>query len=262
MEKKQMTKINNINQLNEKLKRNYENECKRYLRNLKTKGFIILLDDAKNKHIYHYNYKAKEFVKSKYTISSMVDKMIKEVENSFCIPMEYQEYYTILEKTLPNVNNDELNNFYKYNEAIKNIKTEKELKQELGELEAVIKDRSRKINPTNEDIFEQMQVLVNAGIVACNVSNGALYRKIKYFQYSKAEQVFNEKTAMEIKELIEKTLEIKLNERIVQKHMQKDWYTYGISSNLPKKWNDNIEYQKTIYVNENNKINNIINSFN
>lgn len=257
-----MVKIKNLNELNEKLKRNYENECKQYLTNLKTKGFIILVDDAGNKHIWQYKANAKEFVKSRYTIASMVDEMLRNVINYYDIPTDYDFYFAILNKTIPAVTVDELNAFYDYNKAVNNIKSDKELKSELKELEAVIKDRSRKINPTNDDVYEQMQVLVNAGIVASDVSTGSILRKIKYYQYNKAKQVFNEITPADIKELLEKTLNITVNERIISKHMQKDWYTYGISSNLPKKWNDNIKYQKTIYKEENNKLNKIINSFN
>ena len=257
-----MTKINNINELNQKLKSNYERECKNYLKKLKTKGYIILVDDSGNKHIWQYNYRAKEYVKSKYTLGRIVDEMEKMVDNSFDVPMEYQEYFTMLEKILPTVTDDELNRWYEYNNALTNIKTEKELKKELKELESVIKNRSRKINITNDDVLEQLQVIVNNGIVSCDVSNGALYRKIRYFKYSKSEQRFKPVSTEEIKELIEKTLEIKLNERLIEKHMKKDWYTYGINSNLPKKWNDNLEYQKTIYENENNKINTIINNYN
>lgn len=257
-----MNKIKNLNQLNYKLKVIYENECKQYLTYLKTKGFIILIDDAGNKHIWQYKANAKEFVQSNYTIASMVEEIIQNVKNYYDIPTDYDFYFSIVDKTIPAVTNDELNSFYEYNQAVAKIKTEKELKAELKELEAVIKDRSRKINPTNDDVYEQMQVLVNAGIVACDVSNGSIYRKIKYFQYSKAEQIFKEVTPAEIKELLEKTLNITTNERIINKHMQKDWYSYGISSNLPKQWNDNIEYQKTIYEQENNKLNKIINTFN
>ena len=257
-----MNKIKNLNELNDKLKINYENECKQYLTNLKTKGFIILVDDAGNKHIWQYKANAKEFVKSKYTIASMVDEMLQNVKNYYDIPTDYDFYFSILHETIPAVTVDELNSFYDYNKAVNNIKSDKELKAELKELNAVIRDRSRKINPTNDDVYEQMQVLVNAGIVACDVSTGSIYRKIKYYQYSKSEQRFIEKKEVDIKELIEKTLNTKVHEGIVHQHMQKDWYTYGISSNLPKKWNDNIDYQKTIYEQENNKLNTIINSFN
>lgn len=262
MEYKEMTKITNINQLNEKLKKNYEKKVRTYLKNLKAKGYIILVDDTENRNIWQYNWKAKEFIPSKYTQSSIIDKTIKEVDNPFAITMEYDEYYIIFEKTIPIVTIDELNSFYEYNKALKNIMTEKELKKELNELEAVIKDRSRKINVTNDDVFEQMQCLINHGIVACDVSTGSFYRKIKYFKYSKAEQLFKPVSTMEIKELLEKTFNIKINERIIEKRMRKDWYTYGISSKLPIQWNTNLEYQKTIYEQENNKLNTIINSFN
>ena len=148
-----MVKIKNLNELNEKLKTNYENKCKQYLTNLKTKGFIILVDDAGNKHIWQYKANAKEFLKSKYTIASMVDEMLKNVTNYYDIPTDYDFYFAILNKTIPAVTVDELNAFYDYNKAVNNIKSDKELKAELKELNAVIKDRSRKINPTNDDVY-------------------------------------------------------------------------------------------------------------
>lgn len=262
MEYKAMAKINNINEVNKKLEKNYIKNLKEFVNNLKQKGFIILIDDAGNRHINQYNVRLSEFVPStKYTsIPAIADEMQKEITNYYAIQFDYSFYIDIVTDTLPTITVDELNAFYDYNKAKKNITNEKELKKDFKELENVIKDRTRKLNTTNDDVFEQMQVLINEGIVSASVGDG-FFKKIKYYRFNTKDNVFDKVTAEDIQQLLEKELNISLNIRIIQKHMSKDWKTYGISSQLPVKWNNNLKYQKQLYELENNKLTKIINTY-
>lgn len=257
-----MAKINNINEVNKKLETNYKNDLKKFVEQLKSKGFIILCDDAGNRHINQYNVRLSEFVPStKYTsIPAIADAMQKEITNYYAIQFDYSFYMDIVTDTLPTISVDELNGFYDYNKAKKNITNEKELKKDFKELENVIKDRTRKLNTTNDDVFEQMQVLINAGIVSASVGEG-FFKKIKYYRFNTKDNVFDKVTAEDIQQLLEKELNISLNIRIIQKHMSKDWKTYGISSQLPVKWNNHLKYQKQLYELENNKLTQIINTY-
>ena len=105
-----------------------------------------------------------------------------------------------------------------------------------------------------------MQVLVNNGIVSASVGDG-FFKKIKYYRFNKNDNVFDKVTAEDIRQLLQKELNISLNIRIIQKHMSKDWKTYGINSQLPVKWNNNLKYQKQLYELENNKLTKIINTY-
>lgn len=263
MEKKEMVKIKTIDELNQKLETNYKNDLKGFVEQLKSKGFIILIDDAGNKHIHQFNVKVNEFIPSReYTnIVAIADAMQKSVKNYFDVPLDYDVYIHIINETLPIFTVDEVNNFYKYNKAVSNVKTERELKKELKILEDTIKDRTRKLNLTNTDVYEQLQAVINNGIVSAMVGVG-LYKKIRYYQFNKTDNVFDEVTADDIHELLKKELNLNLNTRIIYKHMVKDWRTYGISSQLPVNWNNNLEYQKQIYELENNKINKLLDEYN
>lgn len=257
-----MAKIKTITEINQKLETNYKHDLKQFVEQLRSKGFIILVDDAENKHIYNYNVRLCEFVKSTAynSIVAIVDAMQKEITNYYAIQLDYSFYMDIVNDILPNITVDELNAFYHYNKAKKNIANEKELKKDFNELKNVIKDRTRKINSTNDDVFEQMQVLVNNGIVSANVGEG-FFTKIKYYQFNKKNNVFDEVTAEDIQQLLQKELKLDLNIRVIQKHMSKDWKTYGVNSQLPVKWNANLKYQKQIYELENNKLTKIVNTY-
>lgn len=257
-----MAKIKTITEINQKLETNYKNDLKKFVEQLRSKGFIILVDDAENKHIYQFNAKVNEFVPSTAynSIVAIADAMQKQIKNYFSIPLEYDVFLNTVTDTLPVFSADELNNFYEYNKAVSNVKSEKELKKDFKELEATIKDRTRKLNRTNTDVFEQMQVLVNNGIVSASVGDG-YFKKIKYYRFNKQNNVFDEVTADDIQELLKKELDVNVNPRKIHKHMVKDWKTYGISSKLPSKWNNNLKYQKTIYEQENNKITKLLEEY-
>ena len=264
MEKKEMVKkIKNINDLNLKLENNFKNDLIAYVERLRTKGFIILIDDAGNKHIYQYNCKVNEFIPSKQynTVFVIADELQKQVPNYFDVPLDYETYIAIINETLPIFTVDEVNDFYKYNKAVSNLKTKKELETELKNLKETIKDKTRKLNLTNTDVFEQLQVLINNGIVSAMVGVG-FYKKIKYYQYDETTKRFKMITAEDIHELLQNELNLDVNVRIIQKHMVKDWRTYGISSQLPVNWNNDLEYQKQIYGLDNNKINKLLDEYN
>lgn len=247
--------------INQKLTGNYQNEVKEYIKKLMRKGFVLFVNNNGNQSIYQYNVKAGEYLASTYNLNSLSEKIMVDVPNYFHVDLNIHDCINMIVETLPSVTFDEMEALRKYNKATMNIQDEKQLKQELKELNTVIKKKHRNINTTTDDVFEQMQVLVNAGIVFTENRESFLPKK-ELYKFNSKTKMFDKVKENEINQLLEKTFNSKFNPKMTKVHMFKEWFEYGIRSNLPTKWNKNIEYQKNIYEFEKCKLNTIIKEYN
>lgn len=247
--------------INKKLTQNYQMEINTYIKKLMNKGFVIFVNNNGNQSIYQYNVKAGEYLQSNYNIHSLADKIVSDVPNWFNVDLNLIECINMIGETLPVVTFDDMEAFRKYNKAITSIRDERELKEELKELNSIIKKKHRQINTTTDDVFEQMQVLVNAGIV-CTENRESFLPKKELYKFNTKTKMFDKVNENEINQLLEKTFNSKFNAQLTKVHMFKEWFDYGIRSNLPTKWNKNIEYQKNIYDFEKCKLHQIIKEYN
>lgn len=247
--------------INKKLSQNYQKEVEEYIKKLMNKGFVLFENNDGNKSIYQYNVKAGEYLQSNYNIHSLADKIVSDVPNWFHVDLNLIECINMIGETLPAVTFDDMEALRKYNKATRNIKDERELKQELKELNSIIKKKHRDINTTTDDVFEQMQVLVNAGIV-CTENRESFMPKKELYKFNSKTKMFDKVNEEEINRMLEETFNTTFNIRMTKVHMFKEWFEYGIRSDLPIKWNKNIEYQKNIYDFEKCKLHKIIKEYN
>ena len=247
--------------LNKKLTQNYQKEIMQYIQGLTNKGFVIFVNNNGNQSIYQYNVKAGEYLKSNYNINSLAEQIVSDVPNWFNVDVDRNNCINMIVETLPAVTFDEMEALRKYNKATMNIKDEKELKQELKKLNSIIKKKHRDINTTTDDVFEQMQVLVNAGIV-CTENRESFMPKKELYKFNTKTKMFDKVNENEINQLLEKTFQSSFNPKMTKVHMYKEWFEYGIQSNLPIKWNNNAKYQKDIYDFEKCKLHQIIKEYN
>jgi len=247
--------------INKKLTQNYQNEINTYIKKLMRKGFVLFVNNNGNQSIYNYNVKAGEYLASTYNLNSFAEKIMVDVPNWFNVDFTIHNCINIIVETFPAVTFDEMEALRKYNKATMNIKDEKELKQELKQLNAIIKKKHRPINTTTDDVFEQMQVLVNAGIV-CTENRESFMPKKELYKFNTKTKMFDKVNENEINQLLEKTFNSKFNAQLTKVHMFKEWFEYGIRSNLPIKWNNNAKYQKDIYDFEKCKLHKIIKEYN
>jgi hypothetical protein len=247
--------------LNTRLTDNYLNQVKEYLKELITKGYVIFVNYDGNQSIYQYNVKIKDFVKSKDNIMDMVENIKLDIPNPFNVPIDTIKYMNMIIETFPAISSDDIDDFQKYNKAVKYIKSEKELKEQLKTLKQEIKLKNRKINPDSETVFEENQMLINAGIVVY-VDRKKVFKSKTFYRFNKSNNRFDVVKAEEIKKLIEETFKTEIHIGMVEKRMKNEFAEYGIQSNLPYLWNRNIEYQADIKNLKNCKINKIAESYN
>lgn len=247
--------------INQKLTKNYQNEIEQYIKGLVHKGFVLFTNDNGNQFIYNYNVKAGEYLASNFNLHSLSEKIVSDVPNWFNVDLNTNDCINMIVETFPAVTFDDMEAFRKYNKATRNIKDEKELKQELKELNSIIKKKHRPINTTTDDVFEQMQVLVNAGIV-CATNNEHFLQKKELYKFNTKTKLFDKVNEEEINIMLEETFNTTFNIRMTKVHMFKEWFEYGIRSDLPVKWNNNDKYQKDIYAFEKCKLNTIIKEYN
>lgn len=247
--------------INKKLTQNYQMEINTYIKKLMNKGFVLFINNNGNQSIYQYNVKAGEYLASTYNLNSLAEKIMVDVPNYFHVDLNIHDCINMIVETFPSVTFDDMEAFRKYNKATRNIQDEKELKAELKELNSIIKKKHRPINTTTDDVFEQMQVLVNAGIV-CAMNNEHFLQKKELYKFNDKTKMFDKVNEEEINQLLEKTFKSTFNIRMTKVHMYKEWFEYGIRSDLPVKWNHNLEYQKDLYEFEKCKLNTIVKEYN
>ena len=227
-----------------KLEKNYINEVKKYLRFLKTKGYV-LTPTTDREQIWKYNARINDFYKA-YTITDIIRDIHEKSPNYFDIVMTDSDYIPIIKEVLPLVTIDDIDLFRKYNEATMKIKDFKEVEKDNKEILTYIKDEKRPVSKTApDDINEQIQALINEGVVFCQYSDGYSLKKNGLFKFNNKEKKWDLLSITSICNILENTFNKDIDPQSIRHHIKKI-YRGVPTSNVPNTYNRQKEYREII----------------
>lgn len=230
--------------LYKRLEKNYITEVKKYLEFLKQKGYV-LTPTSEGEQIWKYNARLNDFYKA-YTITDIIQDIHEKSPNYFDIVMTDSEYIPLIKNVLPLVTIDDIDTFRKYNEAITKIKDPKDIEKDNKEILEHIKGEKKPISKTApDDVNEQIQALINEGVVFCRYSDGYSLKKDGLFRYDKKEKEWEILTVTSICQILQKTFNKDFDVKTIKYNMKKI-YRGVPSSNVPYQYNKQKEYRKII----------------
>lgn len=233
-----------MNEIQQKLKKNYINDVKEYLEFLRTKSYIICLNTDKYT-IWTYNARLNDFYQ-KMTLTDLIRHIIANCKNWYDFVITYDEYTDLIFEILPIVPVSDIDSFRKYNEARKNIKDKKNLESDRKKLNKELSNHKRPVLVNApEDITEQIQALTNEGVVFCRYSNGHTLKKNGLFKWNTKEQKYDLLTTEYICTVLKSVFSSEFDAKTIRWRLKK-YYSGLIQSNLPYQWNRNKEYENII----------------
>lgn len=227
-----------------KLENNFHDEVREKLLFLKKKGHILVRINE-GLEIWGYNARLNDF-KPTMSVKQCVDYLISECPNYYDIFMTIEDYVSIIVDTLPLVSGNEIDDFRKYNEAIANIKDDKILKKDLATLNKELKNHNRPVLTNSpESVQEQIQALINDGIVFCRYSDGSILKKSGLFKYDTNREKWEKISSTYIANLLNSVFSSEFQEKSIEWKI-KQYYDGVLESQIPYQWNRNKEYQEHI----------------
>lgn len=241
-----------MNELYQKLSKNYNDELQKTVEFWKTKGHIIVRINE-GLQVWRYNARLNDFLQA-MTMKQAIDHLTNECPNYYDIFMTFDDYISIIVDTLPMVSGAEIDEFRRYNEAKKYIKDDEVLKADFDKLTDELKKNQRPvIKNAPDDVREHIQAFTNDGIVFCRYSDGSTLKKNGLFRFNKKANKWDKLDDTYILNLLNKVFSSDFDEKSI-KWKYKTYYDGLIESNLPYQWNRQKEYQDTIKNFNNTKI--------
>ena len=227
-----------------KLEKNYFEEVKKYLEFLKTKGYV-LTPTSEGDQIWKYNARLNDFYKA-YSIKDIIQDIHEKSPNYFDIVMTDSDYIPLIEEVLPKVTIDDIDLFRKYNEATRKIKDQKDIEKDNTEIIKYVEGEKKPISKTApDDVNEQIQALINNGVVFCQYSDGSSLKKNGLFRYDKKEKEWEILTNTSICQILENVFEKDFDPQTI-KYNYKKIYRGVPSSAVPYQYNRQKEYREII----------------
>lgn len=230
--------------LYKKLEKNYIEEVKKYLEFLKQKGYI-LTPTSEGEQIWKYNARLNDFYKA-YTIQDIIKDIQEKSPNYFDIIMTDSDYIPLIEEVLPRVTIDDIDTFRKYNEATRKIKDPKDIEKDNKEILQYVEGEKRPVSKTApDDVNEQIQALINNGVVYCLYSDGSTLKKNGLFVYNKKEKEWDILTVSSICSILENVFDKDFDPQQIKYNIKKI-YRGVPSSNVPYTFNKQKQYREII----------------
>ena len=234
----------------DRLKSNYMREVESYLKNLKSRGFII----NEENEILHYTEDG--FKK----VDNLTDYIYNGVENYYDFNSD-DVILNLAEDIFPLITNKEIKDYEKYNLMKDNVIASKDMKKELNEIQntckAMVNNNPNLIN--KEDPYLQCNILNKNCVVyeSSPTSKG-------YYMFEKSKDRFIRKNYEEIAELLEIELNFKLKSKMqISTYMRKEYQKMLLNTDFPTRWNKNKDTQDKLNMMKENhdKVNKIVKSF-
>lgn len=233
-----------MNEIQEKLKSNYINDVKEYLEFLKSKSYILTLNGEKYT-VWCYNARLNDFYQ-KCTVTDLIRDIISHCHNWYDFVVTFDEYTDLIFEILPLVAVSDIDSFRKYNEAKKNLKNKKDLESDRKKLNKELSNHKRPVLlNAPDDVQEQIQALINNGVVFCRYSNGYSLKKNGLFIWNQKDGKYDICTTEYICNVLKSVFSSDFDPQRIRWRL-KSYYQGLIESNLPYQWNRNKEYENII----------------
>ena len=233
-----------MNDIYKKLENNYKNEIKQYLEFLQSKGYV-LTPTTDGEQIYKYNARINDFYKA-YTTTDIIRDIQDKTPNYFDIGMTDSDYILLIEEVLPLVTIEDIDYFRAYNEATRKIKDPQLIEKDNKEILEHIKGEKKPVSKTApDDINEQIQALINDGVVFCLYSDGYSLKKNGLFKYNTKSKKWDLLTIQDICIILENTFNKEFDPISIKHHIKKI-YRGVPTSTVPNTYNKQKEYREII----------------
>ncbi len=230
-----------MNELSERLYKNYLNEVEDYLMFLRTKGYILLNDfGTSNIKLRQYNAKTGKF-SEKYQMFDAPRFIKQNVPNYYGLDVD-NDIINLIQKIIPKLQHEEISGYLTYIKYSENHDPTKELKKEYKEIKKLSKNIDSNIDKSVFDLpFNQAIILNRGGVIFCDVrdiSKG-------YYIYNKKNNKFQKLNESDIIKILEDGFKVKNKFKTFEilKHMKNNYMDYLVKTDFPKRWNENVKAQ-------------------